>query len=320
MIVRFASTPRTRSAALGYVHSVIVATVCVMLCCSALAATADAATDITSAAPVMPMTTTNPAAPLYGTLPQAVRKAGVLRFVGDSHPPYRILSDDRKVRDGIDADLARAFERVLGIPIEHHVVNSLSATLGGLESGRYDVAMGPAVATRERQMRFDAVSWMTTKPTFVFPSNRSARYARVEDLCGKRIAYVAGSVTERVTNRVIELCIQAGLPPALHVPLVDTNMSLVATQAGRADVAGMTRTAALHAAHVNGERFQVFSDETNTLGVDLLSLFVTKRSNLGQVMLSAMDMLLRNGDYQRVMAKWGVTGVSIETTRLNAAK
>lgn len=270
--------------------------------------------------PTVPMTKIDPTAPLYARLPEKVRQTGVLRFVGDSHPPYRIVSDDRKIREGIDADMSRALERVLGVPVEHHVVNSLSATLGGLEAGRYDVAMGPGLATLERQKRFDGVSWMITRPSFVFPTDRPSRYGRVEDLCGKRIAYVAGSVTERVTNRVIERCEKAGLAPAIHVPLVDGNMTLIATQAGRADLAGMTLTAALHAAHVNGERFRVFSDETNVLGVDLLSLFVTKRSELSPVMLAAMEAIFKSGDYQRIMAKWGVTAVSVTSPRLNAMK
>ncbi len=264
--------------------------------------------------------TPNPAAPLYGRLPPQVRAAGVLRFVGDSHPPYRILGDDRRIREGIDADLARALEPVLGVPIRHHVVNSLSATLAGLEAGRYDVAMGPALATRERQLRFDAVSWLVTRPSFVYPTNRPARYRRVEDLCGRKIAYVAGSVTERVINRVVERCSAAGLPATQHVPLVDTNMTMVATQAGRADLAGMTLTAALHAAHESEGRFALYSDESGSLGTDLLSLFVTRRSGLGPVMLAAMEHIVHSGEYQRVMARWGVTAVSVQAPRLNAAK
>lgn len=259
-------------------------------------------------------------AELFQRLPPEVRAAGVLRFVGDSHPPYRIVSDDRQIRDGIQSDFARVLEPLLGVRIVHYVVNSLSATLAGLEAGRYDVAMGPGVATPERQKRFDGVSYMITRPTFVYPTNRPARYQRVEDLCGRRIAYVAGSVTERVTDRVIARCVQSGLPPAQHVPLVDTNMTMIATQAGRADVAGMTMTAALHAVHENGGRFGQFSDQGGTLGIDVLSLFVTKRSGLAPVLRDAMQLLFDRGDYARIMTKWGITAVAVDAPRINQAR
>ena len=273
-----------------------------------------------AAATPTPVPTPTPAAALFDRLPTQVRKAGVLRFVGDSHPPYRIVSDDRQIRDGLQADFVRALEPLLGVRIEQFVVNSLSATMAGLEAGRYDLTMGPAVATPERLKRFDGVSYMFTRPSFVYPTERAATYARIEDLCGRRIAYVAGSVTERVTDRIIARCEKAGLRPARHVPLVDTNMTLIATQAGRADVAGMTLTAALHAAHESEGRFKSFSDDSNALGIDVLSLFVTKRSGLAPVMRDAMAALFDNGDYARIMAKWGVSAVRIDAPRLNVAK
>ena len=94
----------------------------------------------------------------------------------------------------------------------------------------------------------------------------------------------------------------------------------LATQAGRADLAGMTLTAALHAAHISEGRFEVYTDETGSLGTDLLSLFVTKRSGLAPVMLAAMQHIVASGEYQRVMAKWGVTAVSVQAPRMNAAQ
>ena len=257
-----------------------------------------------------------PAATLFERLPPEVQKAGVLRFVGDSHPPYRILSDDRRIRDGLDADLARALEPVLGITIRHHVVNSLSATLAGLESGRYDVAMGPGLPTKERLQRFDAVTWLVTYPSFVYPLQRPRRFAQVVDLCGMKISYVAGSVSERVTDRINERCRAAGLPLAQHVALVDTNMTLVATQAGRADVAAMTSAAALHAVHEAPTLFGAFRDPENKLGIDILGLFVTRRSGLAPVLQAAMAELFRNGEYQRIVTKWGVEKVAVQAPEL----
>lgn len=259
-------------------------------------------------------------ASLHARLPAEVRASGVLRFVGDSHPPYRILSDDRQLKEGVQVDFAQALEPLLGVRIRHHIVNSLSATLAGLEAGRYDVAMGPGVATPERQKRFDGVSYMITRPSFVFPLDRKPRYARPEDLCGRRISYVAGSVTERVTDRVIDRCAKAGLPPALHVPLVDTNMTLIATQAGRADLAGMTLTAALHAVHIGEGRFGYFSDESGALGIDVLGLFVSKRSGLAPVLRDALQRLFDDGSYARIMARWGISAVAVDAPRINLAK
>lgn len=258
--------------------------------------------------------------PLHARLPEDIRKSGTLRFVGDSHPPYRILDDQRRLADGLQLDLAAALEPLLGVRIVHHTVNSLPATLAGLEAGRYDVAIGPGVASPERQQRFDGVSYMVTRPSFVYPNDRPRRFTQSEHLCGARVAYVAGSVTERVVERVIAFCAKAGLPAALHVPLVDSNMTMVATQAGRADVAGMTLTAALYAVHVGQGRFGYFSDSAGRLGQDVIGLFVTKRSALAPVMRDALQVLFDNGQYDRITAKWGIAGVRVDAPRINVAR
>lgn len=259
-------------------------------------------------------------APLYSKLPEKIKKSGVIRFVGDSHPPYRIVTDRRLISAGLEPDLARELEKVLGVPIRHNVVNSLSATLAGLAAGRYDVALGPAVATKERLVKFDGVTWLTTRPSFVYPLDRNNSYNNVLDLCGRKISYVAGSVTERVTKKLVQMCLESGKPAAIHVPLVDTNMTLIATQAGRADVAGMTLTAALHVVHENQQRFSMYSDPSGGLGKDLLSLFVTKESDLSSVMHLAMNLLIANGQYKKVMLVWGVEEVSVQKSEMNLAK
>ena len=264
--------------------------------------------------------TVDTTAPLYAKLPEKIKKAGEIRFVGDSHPPYRIVTDRRLISAGLEPDLARELEKVLGVPIRHNVVNSLSATLAGLAAGRYDLALGPAVATKERLVKFDGVTWLTTRPAFVYPLDRPRTYSSVFDLCGRKISYVAGSVTERVTKKVVQMCLDAGRPAAIHVPLIDTNMTLIATQAGRADVAGMTLTAASHVVHENQQRFSMYSDATGGLGKDLLSLFVTKDSVLGGVMQMAMNELMANGGYNKVMAAWGVESVSVLKAEMNLAK
>ena len=252
----------------------------------AACAAVPAASTVSGEVPIAPAPRApDPSAPLYAQLPSELRKTGLLRFVGDSHPPYRIVSDDRRITEGIDFDLAQALGRVLGLPIRHYVVDSLSATLAGLEAGRYDIALGPGVATLERQVRFDGVSWLYTKPSFVYPLGRPVRYQRIEDLCGRKLSFVAGSVSERVALRISERCLKNQMPAVVQVPLVDGNMTLVATQAGRADAAAMTLTAALHAQQVSPQLFAVFGDPTNALGIDLVGLVVTKRSGLGPLLL-----------------------------------
>ncbi len=54
--------------------------------------------DGAATAPTAAALTTDQA--LHDQLPQAVKDSGVLRFAGDSHPPYRTVGPDGKLRTG----------------------------------------------------------------------------------------------------------------------------------------------------------------------------------------------------------------------------
>jgi len=178
-------------------------------------------------------------APLFDRLPASIKSTKVLKLVGDSFSPYRIVGEDGKTITGIDTDLARALEPILGVKIEQTMVSNLPAILAGIDTGRYDLTTGPLLSTKAREERYDIITWMLSKPAFVVPVAAGKKVGRLEDLCGMRIAYPAGSAQEEYVKKVIERCLAAKLPAMQTVPLADQNATVLAAQAGRADVVGM---------------------------------------------------------------------------------
>ena len=60
------------------------------------------------------------------------------------------------------------------------------------------------------------VSWLTTRPAFVFPLDRPARYSQPLDLWQEDL--LRGRQRQRrVTNWLNERCVADGRPPAQHV-------------------------------------------------------------------------------------------------------
>src|SRR6185312_9235554 len=97
----------------------VVATVCLAACSS----TPDAGSP-TSSAPAAAASAPTTDQQLHAELPQAIRDAGVIRFAGDSHPPYRTVGSDGSVT-GIDKDFQDALGAVLGVSTSVEIVNSL---------------------------------------------------------------------------------------------------------------------------------------------------------------------------------------------------
>lgn len=252
-------------------------------------------------------------------LPQQFKDSGLIRFAGDSHPPYRVVGADGTVT-GIDHDLQQALGEVLGVRTEIVIVPGLPAALSGMLSGRYDAFNGPVKDTAEREEKFDAIVWMVTRTAYLIPKSGAGDIESSGDLCGRRVAAVDGSIVEDQTDRLTEWCAGKGEPAVEFVGLADTNGAILAAKAGRADAVGMTESAALDAMSKEKDAFTyVTQTDEQGAGVDQLAMLVPKSSGLGPVMLTAFEEIFANGEYDRIMKRYGLEKVAVEKPRLNTA-
>ncbi|MFK4540507.1 polar amino acid transport system substrate-binding protein [Streptomyces tendae] len=256
---------------------------------------------------------------LHDALPQSVKDAGVLRFAGDSHPPFRSVGADGSVT-GIDQDLQEALGQVLGVRTEIKIVNNLPAALQGMLSGRYNGFNGPVQATAEREREFDTITWMTSRTSYVVPKTGKARISSAADLCGKQVAVVKSSIVESQLAKLSAYCTDQGKQATRSIGLDDTNATLLAAQSGRADAAGMTQAAAIDVTESQSEKYgYVTQTEEQGATTDNLALLVPKESKLGPVIQKAFQKLVDDGEYRRVMEHWGLKDVMVDKAVLNIA-
>lgn len=262
----------------------------------------------------------DPKAPLYDQIPAQIRDTGVIRFAGDSHPPYRIVNPADQSVTGIDKDIQDALSKVLGLPAKIEIIQSMPAALSGILADRFDVFNGPVQDTAEREKQFDAVVWMTTSTSYLVPAKGGAQVGTTGDLCGKRIAAVTGSVIESQAKKLSEWCAGKNKPAATLVPLADTNATLLATKSGRADAAGLTLTAALYVMQQEPNSYDNFKQTAEQgAGTDQLALLTAKSATLGPVIFEAFKKIFESGEYTRIMQKWGLQEASVEWPKMNTA-
>lgn len=256
-------------------------------------------------------------APLYDLLPDAIKDAGVITMAGDTHPPYRTIESDGSFT-GIDPDLQAALSEQLGVPFKMVTASGLDAMLTGMLSGRYDGFNGPVRATPEREEDFDAIVWMNTRTSYVYPLENAKEFPDSGAVCGKRVAGVQGSVVETQLERLNEWCVAEGLEPAELIGLEDTNSTVLALNSGRADVVGTTQASAIDLIATQKDKYgYVMQTDEQGAGVDKLAMFLPKGSGLAEPMLAAFEAIFENGEYARIMAEYGITEAEVDEPVLN---
>lgn len=250
-------------------------------------------------------------------LPAGVRAAGTLR-VGASigFPPgayYPNGSD--KPPAGQDIDIADAVAKVLGVRLERQDA-SFETILPALGSGKYDFGTGNFGVTTERLKTIDFVTYVNDGQGFAVKKGNTAlgkKVTALTQLCGLTIGTGAGTTFEATLSAQRGVCAKAGKKPYDVKVYSENAATLTALQQGRIDVIMST---------INGLRYQAAqpASQTTFLGefhrLDVGFAF-KKGSPLTKAFQAAVNELIENGSYARILKKWGTPASAIETSRIN---
>jgi polar amino acid transport system substrate-binding protein len=246
-----------------------------------------------------------------------VRAAGRLR-VGTSvgSPPSAFYPDGSGKRpQGQDIDIADAVAKVLGIRLERQDA-SFETILPALGSGKYDVGTGNFGVTAERLRTIDFVTYIDDGQGFAVKKGNTAfgeRITGLTQLCGHTVGIGAGTTFEATLEANKGLCAKAGRKPYEVKAYSENGATLTALQQGRIDVVMST---------INGLRHQaaqpaagtVFLGEYHRLDVGFA---FKKGSPLTRAFQGAVNELIRNGTYARILRKWGTSASAIDASRIN---
>ncbi|MFF9045852.1 ABC transporter substrate-binding protein [Streptomyces parvulus] len=250
-------------------------------------------------------------------LPADVREAGALR-VGSSvgFPPgaYYPNGPDKPPR-GQDIDLADAVAKVLGVKLERQDA-SFETILPALGSGKYDFGTGNFGVTTERLKTIDFVTYINDGQGFAVRTGNTALGKKVTDLtqlCGLTVGTGAGTTFEATLTRQKGVCAKAGRKPFDVKVYSENAATLTALQQGRIDVIMST---------INGLRYQSAqpASQTTFLGefhrLDVGFAF-KKGAPLTRAFQAAVNELIKDGTYARILEKWGTSASAIDTSRIN---
>uniref|UniRef100_A0AAU2K1J6 ABC transporter substrate-binding protein n=1 Tax=Streptomyces sp. NBC_00049 TaxID=2903617 RepID=A0AAU2K1J6_9ACTN len=253
-------------------------------------------------------------------LPAEVRKAGTLR-VGSSvgSPPAAFYPNGQdKPPAGQDIDIANAVAKVLGVKLERQDA-SFETILPALGSGKYDFGTGNFGVTTERLKTIDFVTYINDGQGFAVKTGNTTLTTQVSDLtqlCGLTIGTGAGTTFEKTLTAQQGVCAAAGKKPYEVKVFSETGAVTSALQQGRIDVVMSTINGLRHQAAQPAARTS-FLGEYHRLDVGFA---FKKGSPLTPALQAAVNELIKNGTYARILQKWGTTASAIDTSQINPAE
>ncbi|MFG2310086.1 ABC transporter substrate-binding protein [Streptomyces sp. NPDC048566] len=272
-------------------------------------------------------TSSSTKAPLADKLPKDIKPGSTLKVGSDiAYPPVEYIKDGKAV--GIDPDIADALGKQLGVKLEFQN-GKFDQLIVGLQSKRFNVIMSAMNDTKDRQNGIDSdtgkkagsgidfVDYFTAGTSILVQKGNPKGIQSLDDLCGKVVALQKGTTSEGIAKAQSTKCKKDG-KKAITLQTFDTDPEALLRLKQGASVADLNDfpVAAYNAKTSGGGKdFEVVGDqiEAGPYGIGVSK----ENTELRDALQAAMDAIIKNGDYTKILEKWNVTDGAVTEAKVN---
>jgi polar amino acid transport system substrate-binding protein len=213
---------------------------------------------------------------------------------------------------GVDVDLRNAVAKLLGT--SWSVQNGTFATIiPGVQNGKFTVGQDNFGVTSAREKIVDFSTYLTDGQALLAPSDSPLNsVTNITQLCGLTIGTGAGTTFQTILQSNASKCAATG-KKAYTVDYFSDNAAIwLGLANGRIDAYfGPTLSLKYDATHVANTKFlsQISSTPVG---------FVTdKGSPLAKILTEAVNELITDGEYAKILAKWSISDYGVSTSQVN---
>ena len=248
-------------------------------------------------------------------LPAKIRAAGVLKVASNvEYPPFEYFDTDNKTIIGLDRDLADVIGEKLGVELQFENIG-FDTIIPSLEAKRYDMAMSAMTDNEERRQKVDFVDYFVSGGGFLVAKGNPNKIQALDDICGMSVAVDKGTTNVADAQDQSKKCEAAG-KKAVDVQLFPgTNEIVLALQTGRVDLAMMDTSAGEYVAQQNAGKFEVPGKAYSPRPYGVV--FPKGSQELAKAVAGALEAVVADGTYAKVLEKWGQTAGSVDKITIN---
>lgn len=254
-----------------------------------------------------------PVPEIQAMVPEALAQRGVLTAgANPPFPPFEFKDSDGQII-GVEMDLARAMAAVMGLdymPQEQ----DFSLILPSVQAGTIDIGASGFTDNDERRANFDFINFLYAGVQWAQSTDRDTPIDP-DNACGLTVAVQRTTVaeTDDVTPRS-EKCVSEGKEPITILSYETADTAATALILGRADALAADSPITAWAAERSDGRIEVVGDMY--LAAPFGFAF-PKESELTPVAAAAFQHLIESGDYERILAQWGIEEGLLDESLIN---
>lgn len=236
------------------------------------------------------------------------------------YAPIEFFKENTATPQGLDYDLAQALGAQLGVKVRFVNDTDFAGIIGALRAGRFDVVMSAMNDTADRRGRgVDFVDYFRAGSSMLVRKGDPDRIGTLADLCGRTVAVQRGTTQDTdVLGPQASKC-----PPGKGLTVLRFEKDADALQQvknGRAvaDVEDFPVAAYNAVTSGHGKDFDVVAGQVGDIGAYGIAV-PHDRPVLRDRLRAALQAIVDDGSYGRILARWNVSAGAVKTATVNGA-
>jgi polar amino acid transport system substrate-binding protein len=232
-----------------------------------------------------------------------------------TYAPNEFIGPDGHTVMGMDVDLVNALGALMGVKM--NVVNAgFDGIIPGLASGKYGLGASSFTDNKLREKTVDFVDYFTAGESFYTKAQGGTTIAGIGDICGHTVSVEKGTTEQADATTQSGKCQKSGKPAVTVLVFPDQNGANLAVSSGKAQLGFADSPVAAYQVKKSGGEFKLVGA---AYANGPYGLAIPKGSGLTKPVQAALEVLMKNGTYTKILTHWGVQAGAITKPAINGA-
>jgi polar amino acid transport system substrate-binding protein len=228
------------------------------------------------------------------------------------YPPAAFLPPNGRALAGWNIDLGKALAKRLGRTAKFVNV-AFPSLIPGLQARKYDLGMANITITSDRKKVLDFVSYIKVQSAFMLLKTSPLDPTSLDSLCGLSVAVLQGSDAGADAETQAQKCESAGKSSVDVQTYPTQDAATLAVVSGRAQLTSGGFEGLSYVAQQSKGKFKI----TFHYGDKQAGIAFPKRSRLAKPVLGALNKLMADGTYRKILTRWHVLPDAVRPAVLN---
>jgi len=214
---------------------------------------------------------------------------------------------------GFDVDLMYAIATTLGIHVKENNA-TFSGIILGVQTNKYQIGNSSFTDTKAREKQVNFVDYFKAGEGVYAKANSTVTINGLKSLCGLKVAVETGTVEQTDAQNTAKTCASNKKLTVLNYT-TQTEADL-AVSTGQANVGFLDSQIAGYVVSKSGGVFKLVGSAINVAPYGIATQKNARGLALAKAIQAAIKVLIANGTYHAILAKWGVTAGAVSASKV----